>query len=40
MADLFPVEAVAIALGDLDELGQHFLGRLFRGFLRGLSGDP
>ncbi|WP_158684503.1 hypothetical protein [Amycolatopsis orientalis] len=40
LADLAPVEAVPVALGDLDELGQHFLGRLFRGFLRGLSREP
>ncbi|MET9259941.1 hypothetical protein [Amycolatopsis sp. NPDC004079] len=40
LADLFPVEAIPVALRDLDELGQHLLGRFFRGFLRGLSRDP
>ncbi|MGW4399578.1 hypothetical protein ACWEHA_30175 [Amycolatopsis nivea] len=40
LADLLPVEAVPVALRDLDELGQHLLGRFFGGFLRGLSRDP
>ncbi|WP_370935822.1 hypothetical protein [Amycolatopsis sp. cg13] len=39
LTDLFPVEAVPVALRDLDELRQHLLGRLFGGFLRGLSRD-
>ncbi|MFJ1767316.1 hypothetical protein ACIOD2_43770 [Amycolatopsis sp. NPDC088138] len=39
LADGLPVEAVAVALGDLDELRQHVFRHLFGRFLRRLASD-